>query len=268
MLIGLHGLQTSDILNYLAAGITPSDLTSPQKERFFTNLRHYLWEDPILYRRCVDQMIRRCIPKNEMRAILLHYHSLECGGHFSGQRTIAKVLQSGFYWPTLFKDAHSFVKTRDRCQRTGNISSKNEMPLNSISEVEMFVVWGIDFMGPFLSFCGNKYILLAVEYLSKWVEAIPTVTCDAKVVLKFLLKHIVSRFGTPRAIVSDEGKHFCNKLLESLLSNYGVRYRTTLAYHPQCNGQVEISNREIKFILEKIVNVSQKDWSAKMDNAL
>ena len=112
------------------------------------------------------------------------------------------------------------------------------MPLNSISEVEMLDVWGIDFMGPFLSFCGNKYILLAVEYVSKWVEAIPTVTYDAKVVLKFLLKHIFSRFGTPRAIVSDEGKHF------------------------------EISNQEIKMILEKIVNVSRKDWSVKMDNAL
>ena len=105
----------ADIVNYLAAGITPSNLTSPQKERFFTDLRHYFWEDPILYRRCVDQMIRRCIPKNEMRAILLHYHSLECGGHFSGQMTTAKVLKSGFYWPTLFKDAHSFVKTCDRC---------------------------------------------------------------------------------------------------------------------------------------------------------
>ena len=74
-----------------------------------------------------------------MRAIILHCHSLECGGHFSGQRTAAKVLQLGFYWPTLFKDAHSFVKTYDRCQRTGNISSKNEMPLNSIIEVELLM---------------------------------------------------------------------------------------------------------------------------------
>ena len=137
-------------------------------------------------------MIKRCIPENEMRAVLLHCHSWECGGHFSAKRTIEKVLQSGFYWPTLFKDAHSFMKTCDRCQRIGNISRKNEMPLNSILEVELFDVWGIGFMGPFPSFCGNKYILLAVDYLSKWVEAIPMVTCDAKVVLKFLCKHIFS----------------------------------------------------------------------------
>ena len=83
-----------------------------------------------------------------------------------------------------------------------------------------------------MSSCRNKYILLAVDYVSKWVEAIPMVTCDAKVVLKFLCKHIFSRFGTPRAIVSDEGTHFCNKLFESLLPEYGVRHRTTLSYHP------------------------------------
>ena len=161
---------------------------------------------------------------------------MECGGHFSGQRIAAKVLQSGFYWPTLLKDANSFVKTYDRCQKIGNISRKNEMPLNSILEVELFDVWGIDLMGPFSSSCGNKYILLVVDYTSKWVEAIPTITCDANVVLNFLRKNIFLRFGTPRAIVSDEGTHFCNKFFESLLSKYGVRHRTTLAYHPQCNG--------------------------------
>ena len=116
-------------------------------------------------------------------------------------------------------------------------------------------------MGPFPSSCGNKNIRLAVDYVSKWVEAIPTVTCDAKVVLKFLHKHIFSRFGTPREIVNDEGMHFCNKLFKSLLFKYGVRHHTSLAYHPQCNW-------EIKRILEKTKNVFWKDWSAKMDDAL
>ena len=100
------------------------------------------------------------------------------------------------------------------------------------------------------------------------MKDIPTVTCDAKVVLKFFHKHIFSRFGTLREIVSNEGTHFCNKLFESLLSKYGVRHRTALANHPQCNGQAEICNQEIKRILEKIVNVSRKDWSTKMDDAL
>ena len=123
-------------------------------------------------------------------------------------------------------------------------------------------------MGPFPSSCGYKYIHLAVDYVSKWVEVIPIITCDAQVVLKFLRKHFFSRLGTPRAIVNDEGTHFCNKLFDSLLSKYGVRHCTALVYHPHCNGQAEISNREIKKILEKMVNTSRKDWATKMDDAL
>ena len=105
------------------------------------------------------------------------------------------------------------------------------MPLNSILEVELFDVWGIDFMVPFPSSFGNKYILLVVDYVSKWVEPIPTITGDAKVVLKFHPKYIFSRFGTPREIISDERTHFCNQLFDSILAKYGVRHQTTLAYH-------------------------------------
>ena len=142
------------------------------------------------------------------------------------------------------------------------------MSLTNILEVELFDVWGIDFMGPFPSSYGYKYILLVVDYVSKWVEAIPTTTCDAKIVLSFIRRNIFSRFRTPRAVISDEGSHFYNKLFASLLAKYGVRHRVSLAYHPQCNGQSEVSNREIKKILEKTVNVIRKDWANKIDDNL
>ena len=159
--------------------------------------------------------------KSEVGEILTHYHSLQCGGHFNGQRTTAKVLQLGFYWPSIFKDVHLFSKSYDRCQRTGNIGRSNEMPLTNILVVEHFDVWGIDFMGLFPSSYRHKYILLAVDYVSKWVEAILTITCDAKVVLLFIKSNIFSRFGTPRAIISDEGSHFCNKLFALLGQIWG-----------------------------------------------
>ena len=157
------------------------------------------------------------------------------GGHLRGNRIAAKLLQSKFYWPRLFKDAHAFISTCDRCQRMGNIS-RDEGLLKSILEVKLFDVWRIDFMGPFLSSYNNKYILLAVDYVSKWVEAILTYTNDAKVVINFLRKNIFSRFGTPKALVSDEGSHFYNKLVEKLLLKYGVYHKNVLAYHPQTNG--------------------------------
>ena len=110
------------------------------------------------------------------------------------------------------------------------------MPLTNILEVELFDVWGIDFMGLFPSYYGYKYILLAVDYVSKWVEAIPTTNCDAKVILIFIRRNIFFRFGTPRAVISDEESHFCNKLFTSLLAKHGVKHRVSLAYHPQCHG--------------------------------
>ena len=104
--------------------------------------------------------------------------------------------------------------------------------------------------------------------MSKWVEAILTLTNDSRVVCDFVKKNIFSRFGTPRAIISDGGSHFCNKVLEKVLAKYGVKHRVTLAYHPQANGQAEISNREIKNILEKTVAKNKKDWSLQLDDAL
>ena len=99
----------------------------------------------------------------------------------------------------------------------GNITRKHEMPLQGILEVKLFDVWGMDFMGPFPSSLGYKYILVMVDYVSKWVEAIPTITNDAKVVKKMLKKTIFPRFGTPRTLISDEGSHFCNHVIEALL---------------------------------------------------
>lgn len=203
-----------------------------------------------------------------MEQILEQCHSSPYGGHFGAVKIASKVLQSDFYWPILFKDAHTLVSKCDKCQRIGNISNRNEMPLNSILEVEIFYVWGIDFMGHFPPSFSNQYILLAVDYLSKWVEAVALSTNDARVVVKFLKKNIFSRYGTPRAIISDGGKHFCNRLFDSVLTKYGVKHRVAIPYHPQTSGQVEILNQELKMILELMVSASRKDWSKKLDDAL
>jgi hypothetical protein len=258
----------ADIVNYLVGKAVPPHFSYQQKNKLISDARKYMWDDPYLFKVCGDQVIRRCVPMDEVTSILEHCHSKEVGGHFGPNRTAYKVLQCGFYWPTIFKDAHKFVKTCDSCQRSGNISRRHEMPLNNILVCEIFDVWGIDFMGPFRKSFSNQYILVAVDYVSKWVEASALPTNDARVVVKFLKKNIFTRFGTPRAIISDGGSHFCNKQFESLLSKYGVTHKVSTPYHPQTSGQVEISNRELKRILEETVNASRKDWSLKLDDAL
>ena len=132
------------------------------------------------------------------------------------------------------------------------------MPLNLILVVDIFDVWGIDFMGPFPTSFDYSYILVGVDYVSKWVEAIPCKTNDQRVVLKFLQENVFSRFGVLKAIISDGGTHFCNKPFETLLAKYGVKHKVATPYHPQTNGQVELDNREIKTILMKVVNSKKK----------
>nr|GEU90684.1 reverse transcriptase domain-containing protein [Tanacetum cinerariifolium] len=149
----------------------------------------------------------------------------------------------------------------------GKISQRDEMPQNSIQVCEIFDIWGIDFMRPFLSSKRNKYILVAVDYLSKWVEVKPLPTNDARVVVKFL-KSLFSRFGIPRAIISDRGTHFCNDQFTRVMIKCGVTHRLATAYHPQTSGQVKVSNRGLKRILERTVGENHASWSDKLDDAL
>nr|GEY26252.1 reverse transcriptase domain-containing protein [Tanacetum cinerariifolium] len=153
------------------------------------------------------------------------------GGHHGLNYTAKKVFDSGFYWLTIYRDAYDLVKSFDACQRQGKISQRDEMPQNSIQVCEIFDVWGIDFIGSFPSLQGNK-------------------------------------FGTPRAIISDRSTHFCNDQFAKAMLKYGVTHRLATAYHPQTSGQVEVSNRGLKRILEMTVGENRASWSDKLDDAL
>ena len=209
----------------------PDDLFYQQKKRFLLEIKQYFWEEPFLYKIGGDGFIRHCILDSKVHDILSQCHNSVYGGQYGVTKTAAKVLECGFFWPTLFKDEREYVLHCDKCQRTGSISKRHEMPLTSIQEVEFFDVWGLDFIGPFPSFFENQYILVGVDYVSKWVEAITSPTDDAKVVIRFL-KKIFNRFGVPRAVINNGGLHFCNKQFESLLKRYGVHHRVATPYHP------------------------------------
>ncbi|CAN6716413.1 unnamed protein product [Malus baccata var. baccata] len=181
----------ADLVNYLVSKQVPSTLTKHQCDKLRKDAHFYVWDDPYLWKYCSDQILCRCVHDCEFLSILRFCHTYACGGHFGTQRTALK------------------------CQRMGNIGTKDQMPQQPLSFVEIFDVWGIDFMGPFPLSYGFTYILLAVDYVSKWVEAKATRTNDSKT-----------------------------------------------------NGQAEVSNREIKQILEKTMGPTRKDWSLRLDDAL
>ncbi|GJT67297.1 reverse transcriptase domain-containing protein [Tanacetum coccineum] len=176
----------ADIANYHAGNFLIKGMSTQQKRKFFKDIKHYFWDDPYLFRTCADQIIRRCVFGQEALEILKACHEGPTGGHHSANITARKVFDAGFFWPTIYKDAYELIKSCDACQRQGKISQRDEMPQNAIQVCEIFDVWGINFMGPFPSSRGNKYILVAVDYLSKWVEAKALPTNDARVVVTIL----------------------------------------------------------------------------------
>nr|GEU78173.1 reverse transcriptase domain-containing protein [Tanacetum cinerariifolium] len=213
-------------------------MSSQQKKKFFKDVKHYFWNDPYLFRICVDQVIRRRVHGQEDVDIHIAFHNEPTRGHHGANYTAKKVFDSGFYWPTIYRDAHDLVTRCDACQRQGKISQRDKMPQNSIQVYEIFNVWGIDFMRPFLSSRGNKYILVAVEYLSKWVE------------------------------VKLSWYPLFNDQFAKVMLKYEVTQRLLIAYHPQISKQVKVSNHGLKRILERTIGENHASWSDKLDDTL
>ncbi|GJW98414.1 reverse transcriptase domain-containing protein [Tanacetum coccineum] len=270
-MVTFHGDSSTswfaDIANYHAGNFIVKGMSSQLKKKFYKDVKHYFWDDPYLFRIGADQVIRRCVYGQEAVDILTACHNGPTRGHHGANYTAKKVFDFGFYWPTIYRDAYDLVTRCDACQRQGKILQKDEMPQNAIQVCEIFDVWGIDFIGPFPSSRGNKYILVAVDHLSKWIEAKALPTNDARVVIKFL-KSLFARFGTPRSIISDRDTYFCNDQFAKVMLKYGVTHRLSTAYHPQTSRQVEVSNCGLKRILERTVGENRASWSDKLDDAL
>jgi hypothetical protein len=198
---------SANIDNYIVAGNIP---LGSDKKKIISDSKLHLWDDTYLYRVCADGLLRRCIPAFETWKILERCHSSPYGGHYGAFRTNAKVWQSGFYWPTVYDDAKTFVR-HNRCQKHRNINARDAMPLTSNLQIDIFDVLGINFMGPFPKSEGCKYILVAVDYVSKWVEALPYQAADAMHSKRMFHEVIFPRYGVPRIDISDGGSHFIDQ---------------------------------------------------------
>ncbi|RDY02121.1 Retrovirus-related Pol polyprotein, partial [Mucuna pruriens] len=207
----------ANICNFLAAFQFPLEASRLYKEKLQSDAKYYIWDDPYLWRLCSDQVIRRCILEVEINSVLQLYHATLGGRHYGSTRTAKKVVDYGLYWPTIFRGAYQFVSTYNKCQKARMaITRRHEMPQQPILFYEVFDV-------------------------SRWVEAIATRTNDAKVVVDFLKSNIFYRFGVPKALISDQGSHFCSKAMSSLLHKYGVIHRIAIAYNPRPMAKLKFS---------------------------
>lgn len=200
----------------------PGGLTFNQRKKFLHYVGKYFWDHPYLYMVIEYNIIRQFVPEAKLLSILEACISSLVGGHHGYARIAHKEFQGGYYWPKIHQDAFDRVTGCDMCQRKGAISRCHELPMTPIMEVKLFYVWGIYFIGPFVSSFGLKYILVVVDYVSKWVDFVALAENDGKSVAGFLKNNIFSRSGTPRAINSDGGSNCYNKLFRTLLAKYGL----------------------------------------------
>lgn len=196
-------------------------------------------------------------------------HSGACGGHLSGLATAQRILRAGYFWPSLFKDCVEAVKRCHPCQIFTRKMRAHPAPLFPVVTVGPFTKWGIDFTtcNP-PSAANHKYIIVAVDYFTKWAEAMPTYKNDSDTTALFLFNQVISRFGVPREIVTDHGSHFQNQLMSELASKLGFRQEHSSPYYPQANGQVEAVNKTLKKILQRTIDKNRSNWHVMLYSAL
>ncbi|MCO5604491.1 hypothetical protein L7F22_058658 [Adiantum nelumboides] len=211
----------------------------------------------------IDGVLRRCVSISAGMQIIMEAHIGSSGGHFSTDITYKKILQVGLWWQSVMADVKSYCKTCEICQRMGRPTAVDMTPLTTIQPLEVFMKWGLDYMGPFKKVTPkkNKYIIMATCYVSKWVEAKALPNNTAKSTAWFLYEHIICKYGCPIKIVSDQGTHFINDTIEILIELLSIKHRKSTPYYPRCNGQAENSNKSIKTILTN-------NWDEKLQTTL
>ena len=213
----------------------------------------------------IKKNIPRLVIRNEeLQGFMYLLHDHELSAHF-GIRATQEKAREKYYWKGMDKDIEDYVKSCEQCQKRGKPSSKYE--LNPIEVKEPFYQIGIDFVGPLPSTKKRKrYIIVAMDYFTKWPEAKAVARDTAEEAAKFLYEDIICRHGCPHTIISDRGTHFKNKLIESLMQRFDIEHKLSTSYHPQTNGLVERFNKTLCEALAKLS--TDKDWDEKIPSVL
>ena len=261
----------SEMTIFLTTGLPPEHLSADERKGLAVRSRNFCFLNDTLYHKGADGIWRRAVRQFEKSVILRESHCGIAGGHYAGETTARKIWNSGLWWPTVMKDAVDYCRKCDLCQRLGQPTEKDRMPFQPILPLEPFQKWGLDFVGSFKPVTirtGNRYIIVATDYCTKWVEAKPLRDNTATSTTKFLYENIWCRFGCPIELVSDQGTHFINKIVHELSTYYAVVHKKSTPYYPQANGLAESTNKTLQTILKKIVNENRTDWDQKLQSAL
>ena len=223
----------------------------------------------VLYKRNYDMTLLRCVVAAEAREILKEIHEGSFGTHANGHSMARKILRAGYYWLTMEKDCHEYARTCHKCQVYADNINVPPNPLNVISSPWPFAMWGMDVIGPIepKASNGHRFILVAIDYFTKWVEASSYANVTRNVVIKFVKNNLICRYGLPNKLITDNGTNLNNKGMKELCDKFKIEHHNSSPYRPKMNGAVEAANKNIKKIIQKMV-LTYRDWHDMLPYAL
>jgi ribonuclease HI/transposase InsO family protein len=259
-----------DIRHYLQHGSAPRHLDPAKRRALRLKSASFHLINGILFRQNFDGILMRCLEKDEAEKVLLELHAGEAGGHFGGDTTAHKVLRAGYYWPTLFRDAHALCRKCIICQKASGRLQKPAFPLQPVTVDSPFQQWGLDIIGPINppSSQQHKYIVTATDYFTRWSEAAALKTVNTTQVIAFLNSHIITRFGIPDCLVFDNASYFSSLEMSSFALEKGIKLKYSASYYPQGNGLAESTNKNLIKIIKRTVAENHKNWHNALLNAL
>ena len=255
------------IISYLQGGILPDD--RHEARRLKVRSSRFLMLQGILYKRSFSLPYLRCLAPDEAKYVMREIHEGICGNHSEARALQNKIIRAGYYWPTMQADANRFVQHYNKCQRFANLLHSPPEILTPMTTPWLFAQWGLDIMGPFpIGRRQLKFLVVAIDYFTKWVEVEPLATITEKNIQNFVWKAVICRFGIPRVLVSDNGKQFDNPRFRQFSQELGIHNHYSSPGHLQANGQVEVTNRSLLKLIKTRLEGAKGIWPEELPSIL
>ncbi|KAK2428867.1 hypothetical protein QL285_027352 [Trifolium repens] len=258
-----------DIKRYLTKQEYPKNASSIDRMTLRRLASQFFLNGEVLYKRNHDMVLLRCVDKREADLLITEIHEGSFGTHANGHAMAKKILRAGYYWLTMEADCFHYVTTCHKCQIYADKVHVPPTPLNVLTAPWPFSMWGIDMIGmiePNAS-NGHRFILVAIDYFTKWVKAASYANVTKQVVARFIKNEIICRYGIPNKIITDNGSNLNNKTVKELCEDFKIEHHNSSPYRPKMNGAVEAANKNIKKIIQKMVK-TYKDWHEMLPYAL
>ncbi|XP_023923737.1 uncharacterized protein LOC112035137 [Quercus suber] len=234
-----------------------------------TTTQYWLSIDGKLYRRSFGGPYLLCLHPEKVAELLAELHDEVCGSHVDGRSLAHRAMTQGFWWPQMHKDAIEYARRCERCQKHASLIHQPAGQLNPVSSPWLFAQWGLDILGPFSRATKNqRFVIVAVDYFTNWAEAKALANIHDTDVKKFIWKNIITRFGVPDSLISDNGQQFDNKAFRAFCSDLNIKNRYSTPAYPQSNGQAEATNKVILSGLKRRLNGAKGKWAEELPNIL